>query len=280
MAREITTLGLRTRVLEAGGQGDEAVVFVHGGPGSANDWDALLPRVAQLGRAVAFDLPGFGGAAKPAYLGYSPATWATFIQGALNALGVRRAHLVVTDLGAEAGLTWGAAHPDAFASAVVLNSGPLIGYRWHAVGRLHRVPLLGAVATIGGGIGMRTVMRYYAPRVPTHVMSRWRREYDLGTRRALARFYRNSEAVMTSPLVRELRRLDRPALVIWGRRNRFVPVKHSADLRESFPRAQLVVLDELGHYAHLEDPERVAEHVLPFVRRQLGRQADSGDRGS
>src|SRR5688572_5434186 len=127
MTREVTTLGLRTRVLEQGPGGEEAVVFVHGGPGSANDWDALLPRAAELGRAIAFDLPGFGKADKPPRLGYSSATCATFIQGSLSTLGARRAHLVVTALGAESGLTWAAAHPEAYASAAVLNSGPLIG---------------------------------------------------------------------------------------------------------------------------------------------------------
>jgi pimeloyl-ACP methyl ester carboxylesterase len=248
---------------------DEAIVFVHGGPGSANDWDAFLPRVARLGRAIAFDLPGFGHADKPPHLGYSAPTWASFIQGALNAVGVTRAHLVVTDLGAEAGLAWAAAHPDAFGSAVVLNSGPLIRYRWHAVGQLHRAPVLGALATWAGGIGMRPVMRFYAPRVPKAVIDRWRRGYDLGTRRALTRFYRNSDAVTTSPLPAELAPLNRPALVIWGRRNRFVPVKHAEDLRASFPAAEIVVLDGCGHYAHLEDPELVARHMLPFLEEQV-----------
>jgi pimeloyl-ACP methyl ester carboxylesterase len=270
-AHALTTLGLRTRVLEAGPDGDEAVVFVHGGPGSADDWADHLPRAGELARAIALDLPGFGQADKPPALGYSAPTWATYIQGALVKLGVRRAHLVVTDLGAEAGLAWGAAHPESFASAVVLNSGPLIRYRWHAVGRLHRLPGLGALATWGGSIGMRPVMRFYAPRVPKAVIDRWAREYDLGTRRALTRFYRNSGRVMTSPLARELELLDRPALVLWGRRNRFVPVKHAADLRASFPTAAVVVLDDLGHYAHLEDPARVAGHYLPFLEERLAR---------
>lgn len=272
MKHDVTTLGLRTRALDEGPAGDEAVVFLHGGPGSADDWEAFLPRVAALGaRALALDLPGFGHADKPAHLGYSAATWATYIQGALNALGVRRAHVVGTDLGAEAVLAWAAAHPDAFASAAVLNSGPLLGYRWHAVGRLHRLPLIGALATRLGRIGMRPVMRFYAAGVPRAVIDRWARGYDLGTRRALTRFYRNSPAVMTSALPASLRELGRPALVIWGRENRFVPVAHAQDLRVSFPDARLVVLDGLGHYAHLEDPERVAEHLLPFLREQLGR---------
>ncbi len=268
--REITTLGLRTRVLETGPESEDAIVFVHGGPGSANDWDAYLPRAGEFARAVAFDLPGFGQADKPPHLGYSAAMWASFIQGALSAVGVRRVHVVANDLGCEAALAWAAAHPDAFASAVMINSGPLIRYRWHAVGMLHRVPVLGEIATLAGAVGMRPVMRFYAPRVPKAVMDRWRREYVLGTRRALLRFYRNSDRVSTSPLADQLRPLDRPALVIWGRRNRFVPVKHAEDLRASFPRAEVFVLDDLGHYAHLEDPERVAKHVLPFLERRIG----------
>jgi pimeloyl-ACP methyl ester carboxylesterase len=271
--REVTTLGLRTRVLEAGPDGDEAIVLVHGGPGSANDWDELLPRVGEVGRAVAFDLPGFGQADKPRYLGYSAETWATFIEGALAKLGIRRVHLVATDLGAMSASAWAAARPEAFASAVMLNSGALVDYRWHAVGRLHRVPLVGQVATVAGGLGMSSVMRYYAPRVPKPVVGRWRREYDLGTRRALLRFYRNSAAVTTSTLPAELAPLDRPALVVWGGRNRFVPVRHAEDLRRSFPHARVVVLDDCGHYAHLEDPDLVARHVLPFLEEQLARPA-------
>jgi pimeloyl-ACP methyl ester carboxylesterase len=268
--REVTTLGLRTRVLEAGpADSEEAVLFVHGGPGSANDWDHFLPRVGEFTRAVALDLPGFGRAEKPGYLGYSPQTWSAYIQGAVAKLGLRRVHLVATDLGAESALMWGAAHPDAFASSVSLNSGPLLGYRWHAVGRLHRLPGVGRVATVAGNLGMRPVMRYYAPRVPKDVLRRWAREYDLGTRRALTRFYRNSRRVMTSPLAAELRGLGRPGLVIWGERNRFVPVKHAEDLLAAFPEAEVVVLDGLGHYAHLEDPERVASHLMPFLEAQV-----------
>src|SRR5688572_17513431 len=85
---ELSALGLRTRVLEAGPAGAaEAVVFVHGGPGSADDWDRLLPEVGELGRAVAFDLPGFGEADKPAdWSGYQAVGWAMFISAALNRL--------------------------------------------------------------------------------------------------------------------------------------------------------------------------------------------------
>jgi pimeloyl-ACP methyl ester carboxylesterase len=38
---------------------------------------------------------------------------------------------------------------------------------------------------------------------------------------------------------------------------------------ESFPHAEVTVLENSGHYSHLDSPDRVAELVLPFLR---GRQ--------
>lgn len=268
---ELRALGLRTRVLEAGSDGsEEAVVLIHGGPGSANDWDHLLPRVGDFTRAVAFDLPGFGEADKPGnWWGYLGLGWASFIAAALDRLRIKRVHLVVHDIGGDAALTWAAAHPDNFASAVLLNTGNLIGYRWHLVAKMHRVPLVGYVAALTGRLGLRPVLGLYEPGLPKPVLARWYREYDWGTRRAMLRFYRATPTAGAGRTAPELARLDRPALVIWGAGNRFAPVAQAELQRRSFPSAEVVILDKSRHYSHLDSPERVAELVLPFLKRQL-----------
>ena len=62
----LTVDGLRTPVIEAGPDvASEAVVFLHGNPGSSSDWADLVARTGEFGRAVAFDMPGFGRADKP-----------------------------------------------------------------------------------------------------------------------------------------------------------------------------------------------------------------------
>jgi pimeloyl-ACP methyl ester carboxylesterase len=272
--RELQVLGVRTRVLESGAGGDEeAVVLLHGGPGSANDWDDLLPEVGGFARAVAFDLPGFGRADKPADADYSPHEYATFLAATLSELGIRRAHLVMGDIGGAAGLFWGAAHPEAFASAVMLGVGVLVGYRWHAVARLQRTSFLGPVAARAGRLGFHTVMRIYerAPRrLPKEVIERWWRDYDWGTRRAILRFWRSTPPSAIERLAPTLGRLDRPALVVWGRHDRFVSVEQAEHQRKSFPSCEVIVFEQSGHYPQLDDPDRAANAVLPFLRRQLG----------
>jgi pimeloyl-ACP methyl ester carboxylesterase len=98
--RPVSARGLRTRVFEAGpAAGREAVVLLHGAPGSAEDWQALLPQLGALGRTVAFDLPGFGEADKPSEWGYSPAEFGSFVGAVLDELRVEQAHLVMVDVG-------------------------------------------------------------------------------------------------------------------------------------------------------------------------------------
>lgn len=269
--RSFNAHGIASGVLESGSNPstEEAVVFVHGGPGSASDWNALLVEVGLVARAVAFDLPGFGAAAKPARWDYSPDAFATFVAAALSELGVRRAHLVMSDLGGQAGLHWAAAHPDSFASAVMINTGALIGYRWHLLARLHRTPLLGTAVAAGARIGFARVMRLNEPNLPEETIARWAHDFDWGSRRAILRFYRASPPAVSERLVPALARLDRPALVLWGERDRFVPAAQAERQREPFPSAQIELLQGLGHYGHLEAPQRIAKRALPFLRRQL-----------
>src|SRR4051794_41670473 len=59
--RRISVAGGSTRIIEAGPpRAKEAVLFVHGNPGSARDWDDLVAANGKFARTVALDVPGWG----------------------------------------------------------------------------------------------------------------------------------------------------------------------------------------------------------------------------
>jgi len=266
-------IGLATRVLECGDRtSTEAVVFVHGVPGSSDHWSDLLPAAGRLGRAVAFDLPGWGRADRAADWEYTTDGYANFIAGLLHELAITRAHLVLHDLGAVA-LSWAASHPDQLASVVLIDTGIALGGRWHPVGQLFRAPILGAIAERSGRLFFGTVLRHFeGRRVSKEALASMRAEYDRGGRRSLLRYYRATPLSAVARLAPVLRRLDRPALVIWGGRDRFFGPAHAEQQRQAFPRARVHVLDDSGHYPHLDDPARVADLVVPFLEEQLAPQ--------
>lgn len=250
----------------------EAVVLLHGNPGSAADWDELMPAIGELARAVAFDLPGFGRADKPACLDYSAGTYATFIGAAIEHLGIERAHLVMHDLGGT-GLLWAAAHPRKVASVTLIDTGILLDFRWHWTARMYRAPLLGELlvrATTRRGF--RTALRFYNPQprpLPEASLERMWRDYEPATRRAALRFYRATPAEVMELLRPALFALDPPTLVIWGAHDPAVPVEQAERQRESLPSAEVVVLDDSGHWPMLDDPAGVAAALLPFLRRHV-----------
>ena len=113
------------RTFQAGPhQASEAVVFVHGNPGSAGDFEEMVNLVAPPRRAVAFDLPDFGQSIAAPGFGHSQSEYADFIGDAFDALGIRRAHLVLHDLGGPIGLEWASTHTGQVASVTLINPGP------------------------------------------------------------------------------------------------------------------------------------------------------------
>lgn len=134
--------GLVTPVSSVGeAESGEAVVFVHGNPGSRRDWDDLLTRVAPFARGIALDMPGFGRAERPQDFSYTVEGYSRFLEAALSRLGVERAHLVLHDFGGPWGLEWAIRNPDKLASVVLINTGALVDYSWHYLARIWRTPV-------------------------------------------------------------------------------------------------------------------------------------------
>ena len=65
-------------------------------------------------------------------------------------------------------------------------------------------------------------------------------------------------------LIPKLRHLEIPSLVLHGEDD-FVPISLAARVAEALPLGRLVVLEDCGHFAPLEAPELVHEHVAGLM---------------
>jgi pimeloyl-ACP methyl ester carboxylesterase len=269
-ADAVTVSGVCSTYLYAGPTGaEEAVVFVHGNPGPGADWRRLVARVGAIARAVAPDLPGYGDADKPDRFDYTVDGYARHLGGILDQLGIHRAHLVLHDFGGPWGLAWAAGHPDRFASVTLVNAGVVRDYRWHYLARIWRTPVLGeAFMRMGTLPAMRLLLRHGNPRgLPLDVVQRMYRDYqDPAVQLAVLRLYRATDLAADSErLHQRLRPLDRPALVIWGARDPYLPVRYAHRQRETFPRAEVVLLADSGHWPMIDHPVAVEQPVLRFL---------------
>jgi pimeloyl-ACP methyl ester carboxylesterase len=217
----ITVGPVTARLLQAGpNQASEAVVFIHGNPGSAGDFKDLVEQLGEHRRAIAFDLPDFGQTVAAPDFGHTVDEYAGFVDQILNTLGISHVHLVLHDFGGPIGLTWAAQHLGKNASITLINTGLLLDYKWHRAARAWQTRGVGELLQ---GITTRSMFRRVTgnaePRgLPREFLDQMYDNYDRRTRAAVLDLYRDSKKISEAhaKLVPLFAAADIPSMVIWG----------------------------------------------------------------
>ncbi|MEV0298225.1 alpha/beta hydrolase [Nocardia sp. NPDC050710] len=251
----------------------EAVVFVHGNPGPMDDWAELAPTIAGFARVIAMDMPGFGRAQRPRTFDHSVVGHARFLGLLLDQLGVERAHLVLHDFGGAWGLRWGLDHLERLASLTLINCGVLDGYRWHRYAKIWQTPILGELfQLVSTPRAMHAALNHDNPKpLPRAYIDRVDGYADWGHKRAVLRLYRNSRDPAASFPERNLGVAANalPTCVIWGDGDPYIPVRFAEQQRIHFPEAEIHILEGLGHWPFIDDPQAVLTPLAAFLRGQV-----------
>lgn len=266
--------GINTLIRDAGGDGNTAVVLMHGNPGSGADWHSIMPRVAAFSRVLAPDMPGFGRSEKPADFNYTVEGYATHLDALLTQRGIDKAHLVLHDFGGPWGLAWASMNPQKVASLTLVNIGIMKGYRWHYLAKLWRAPLIGEffMATTTRA-GFSLLLKHGNPRgLPKAYLDEMFDNFDRGTKRAVLKLYRATSQLGEAAQVfhEALSPLDLDTLVVWGKRDPYVPYKYAERQKETFPRASVHYMEDSGHWPFIDNPARFEEIVLPHLASVCG----------
>ena len=236
--------------------GDAAVLYVHGVPDSSRAWIPFLERTG----GIALDLPGFGRSGKRADFPYEIRGYAEFLGRFADHVGLERVQLVCHDWGAVA-LAWAMREPERVERLVAIDVVPFLpGYRWHRVARLWRTRVAGELAMGATGV---TAMQLAAG-MPRDWARQAMADFDQGTQRAILRLYRSAGPAELTEAGRDLGRIQARALVLWGERDRFLPVRFGEALAERLPDASCEAVSGAGHWPWLDDGG-VIDRVQAFL---------------
>lgn len=258
--------GLETFWHEAEARTPAPVLYVHGVPTCADDWLPFLERTGGL----ALDLPGFGRSAKPAGFAYSIDGYADFLEAFADARGLERFSLVVHDWGA-VGLALAQRRPEHVERLVVMNAVPfLAGYRWHRIARIWRTPVAGELFMgLSTKWALRLISRESNARpgpMPEEFIDMAWRHWDQGTMRAILKLYRSAPPDVLAAAGARLGELRCPALVLWGRRDPYIPADFARRYADALGgEAEVELLGDAGHWPWLDRPDAI-ETVAGFLQ--------------
>lgn len=273
-AWERTDIGLRSGVRVAvfsTGLRDAAaptLLLVHGmGHWTQAAWDSLAPLFSTTHRIIAFDLPGFGESDKPD-VAYSLEFFEETVGGLIEALGLEPVALVGHSLGGLIAGAYAAAHPERVRflglidPAGFLRSPALV---LKIAGSRPVVWLFGKLRPSRGFVRRTFSSAVFAPeRIAEAEHERaFALSQDPTMRRAFASVYANSMRAFLriGELHARLAAYRGPALIVWGREDRFVPIGGLATARLVYPQAGVLEIEACGHCPNVEFPELVAARL-------------------
>jgi pimeloyl-ACP methyl ester carboxylesterase len=275
---ELESPAVRLRVLEVGS--GEPALFVHGTAGTGPYW-APLVRELQGVRCLMLDRPGFGLSSAIDYSRHEfESAVAELLNGALDALGVDRAHVVGASIGNVPALRLATQHPSRVGRIVLLGGSPLVpDVRVPPVIRLLASPLGVLLVRLSGkqkmvrnqlrGIGHGPSLD--AGRIPDEFIE-WRatlsRETDsMRSERDLVRSIVKARAFRPGLTLEdaELAAIRQPTLLVYGTADPVGTVDVWRRVAGLLARGELSLVGGAGHVPWLDDPTRVAIDVRRFL---------------
>ena len=259
--------------IDAAGEG-EPLVLLHGLGASRAVWSRVTPELAAERLVLAPDLPGFG-ESSPAGPGFDLERAARKLSVVLENRARRSFDLVGNSLGGAVALQLAVLRPELVSRLVLSAPGGFSPAPWPLALAAGRVlgPAMTARRVFGAPLAVsptaRRVLLAGAIAEP-HRLSPADARTMLRASRGSTRIGPAVEAGMRADLVPMLERLERPLGVIWGRRDRVVPIATLERIRAVRPDAVVETLEDAAHVPQLELPGeftaalgRVLGHLAP-----------------
>lgn len=251
----------------------EPVLLLHGQPGGAGDWDAVIASLGDRAQPLAIDRPGWDGHTSARDLAGNAAAALEVLDGH----DVRRAIVVGHSLGAAIAAWLAAHHPERVRALVLVAPAANLA----SAGALDRWLAAPAVAEMAAAVGMGGLGLALSSRRLRLRLNRSGRldpGYLSRTRATLlAPGAWRAYATEQRALIRDLPRLEQvlgaitaPTTIVAAENDRIVSSTAVRRLAEQIPEARLQLAPAGGHLLPQREPARVARAIVAALAADAG----------
>ncbi len=270
------------------GQGPP-LIFIHGLSGCWQNWLEQIPHFAHDHRVIAVDLPGFGHSEMPVEE-ISISGYADTIDALMNELGIQTAQIVGNSMGGFIGAELAIQHPPrverlVLVAAAGLSIESIRTERTH--GLRHRAEnivffSLGHLASRSHQVALRSRLRYalllLVAAHPAQLPGPLAAQQVLGSGKR--GFSQALEAMCRYPLRDRLEKIACPTLIVWGDKDRLVPLKDASVFERLIDDSRKIIYKDTGHVSMMERPARFNEDVRAFLEEAPGEQEPAPQAGT
>lgn len=265
---------LNVHAIESPGP-SRAVVFIHGNPGTAQDFAEVQKRLSPKIHTIAFDRPGYGWTDRPRQE-MAPRAQARMLHDALKELGVKDPILVGFSFGGPVITEWALEYPDEVAGLVYLCAvaDPVEGHKMQGSQAKLVEPIVGKALAYGVGpyLGPAAVENGYveafSPKAPDRdVVARGKLQFVRPTTLLAAAWDWKMLETELPKIASHYGELDLPVEAVSSNQDKIVGASHAQALAAKIRKIHVVYLEDGGHQILTTHPNDVVTAVLRALDR-------------
>ena len=235
----------------------EPLLILHGWGGSSGSWIEVQRILAKEGfKVIVLDLPGFGKSHTPS-VPWGIAEYSEFILNFLQKIGLKKINLMGHSFGGRIAIKLATKHPEKLKKLILCASAGIK----HDLNFPQKIVL--NLALIGNFFFSRKPLRRYKDVIRNvFYMFLCKRDYTK-TRGVMRETFKK---VIEEDLKPELSEIKPKTLLIWGKKDKAVPLADAYLMKENISHSVLEIIPRAFHTPNLEFPEKLSNIILNFLK--------------
>ena len=260
--------GINVKYDEFGKGNEKIVLFLHGLGASSLAWRDIPEALSKYFHTIALDLVGFGGTDKP-HENYTLNYFCKFLEKFLSEIGIdriKKISVIAHSLGGYIALEYAIRNKTRINKLILFNSSGLLG---------KPTPLLydylNAVQTTDPVVRSNKLKNVFENLVADRIrllpiiVDIFVSTINMpGAKHAFESAFENSTSTtLDLNTIKEIKEI--PCLIIWGEKDKLIPVTFAEKFKEIFDNATILIIKDAGHSPFIEKPAIVYQALLDFL---------------
>jgi pimeloyl-ACP methyl ester carboxylesterase len=251
---KVLVKGIETNY-KIGGKGENFLIL-HGWNGSSDSWRKIIEILEITYKVICPDFPGFGKTETPK-ISWSLSDFVEWLKDFTEKLDLKEFFLLGHSFGGRVAIKFSISYPEKVKKLILVSPGG-IKQKW---GLKEKIAF--QLAKVGNAIFSKKPFFRFKDGA-RNLFYRVMRIKDYSRARGIMK--ETMKKIVEEDLLPELSKIQNKTLIIWGEKDKIIPLKYAFIFKEKIKNSKLEILPKIFHSPHLEDPEKLAEVLISNLK--------------
>jgi pimeloyl-ACP methyl ester carboxylesterase len=232
------------------------LLILHGWNGSSDSWRKIIEILEIKYKVICPDFPGFGKTETP-QKPWELRDFVEWLKEFTEKLNLKEFFLLGHSFGGRVAIKFSISYPEKVKKLILVSSAG-IRQEWGL-----KEKIIFQISKIGNAIFSKNHFFRFKDGA-RNFFYRIARIKDYSKAKGVMK--ETMKKIVEEDLLPELPKIQNETLIIWGEKDKIVPLKYAFLFKEKIKNSKLKILPKIGHSPHLEDPEKLAEILISNLK--------------